>query len=491
MVIKGLNLINGEWVEGSGESFTSINPANDKVLWEGRESTKNDVDQAIAAGSKAFKVWSRFSMEKRIALLNDFVALLTEEKPELALLISQETGKPLWESMSEVQAMINKLLVSLSSYKERCAHVSKSIAGASRFTRFKPHGVVGVFGPFNLPGHLPNGHIIPALLAGNTVVFKPSEQTPAVGQKMIELWEKSGIPHGVVNLVHGSKETGVALSKSTVLSGLFFTGSSQVGIEIHKSFAGHPEKVLALEMGGNNPLLVFDVENYQAAAYMTIQSAFITSGQRCTCARRLIVSNGKKGEEFLNALTSMMAQIRVESFSEEPEPFMGPVISAAAAKQVLQVQESLLIAGADSLVEMKQLDCGEAFISPGLIDVTDVDDLEDQEIFGPLLQVTRVSNIDEALTKANETVYGLSAGLLSDNEELYEKFVDQIQAGIVNWNRPTTGASSEAPFGGIGQSGNHNPSAYFAADYCSYPVASVEQAHVRMPERVTPGINLE
>src|SRR3990167_8941296 len=168
--------------------------------------------------------------------------------------------------------------------------------------RHRGHGVMAVLGPYNLPGHLPNGHIIPALLAGNTVVFKPSALTSLVGQKLMEVWEKTNLPKGVLNLVQGGKETGIALAHHPDINGIYFTGSYETGKSLHQFFAGRPEVILALEMGGNNPLVVFNVQNLAAAVYLTIQSAFITSGQRCSCARRLIVANNKEGADFVKRL---------------------------------------------------------------------------------------------------------------------------------------------------------------------------------------------
>ncbi|MFC1835972.1 aldehyde dehydrogenase family protein, partial [Thermodesulfobacteriota bacterium] len=277
----------------------------------------------------------------------------------------------------------------------------------------------------------------------------------------------------------------------TGLDGVFFTGSAETGKAIHRAFAGHPEKILALEMGGNNPLLVFDVADLDAAAYLTILSAYITSGQRCSCARRLIVPNGRDWERFIDRLAAMVRKIRVGVYTDTPEPFMGPVISDEAADELLSVQDGFIADGARTLIRMEPLRGIEALLSPGLIDVTDIQHREDVELFGPLLQLIRVEDFDEALKEANDTAYGLAAGLLSDNADLYDRFRRKIKTGVVNWNRHTTGASSAMPFGGIGLSGNHRPSAYFAADYCAYPVASIETDALEKPEATLPGIDLE
>jgi len=466
----------------------SFNPATGEVVWEGQSASGQDVNKAVKSAQSAFLQWRGLSLEERKNILKRFAECLTRQKQEFARVISEEAGKPLWESLMEVTAMINKVDISFQAYEERCQEIKKEGKGFVRQTCFKPHGVVAVLGPFNLPGHLPHGHIVPALLAGNTVVFKPSEQTPHVGEKYIKCWKEAGLPEGVINLVQGGKEIGAALSSHEDINGLFFTGSFQAGRAIHKLFGGHPEKILALEMGGNNPLIVDNVKDIQAAAYMTIQSAFITSGQRCVCARRLIVLKGAKGDAFIGTLVNMSKGIKVGAFTEDPEPFMGPVISEEAGRNILERQKDLMQNGGKVLLEVKQAGSSAAILSPGIMDSTEIKERKDEEIFGPLLQIVRVANLDEAIDEADRTEYGLAAGLLSDDPEVYQRFMQEARAGIINWNRPLTGASSEAPFGGIGRSGNHRPSAYFAADYCAYPAASMQSDQLVMPEKLTPGI---
>ena len=482
--------LDGKWHAGDGEPLESVNPANGKVVWKGSATSSDQVKSAIAAARKAFDSWSSLPIDKRLHYLEAFRSQLEKHKDSLAQLISEEAGKPQWESKTEVKAMIGKIAISDEAYQERCPEQLREHPAGLAITRHKPHGVVAIFGPFNFPGHLPNGHIVPALLAGNTVIFKPSELTPAVGEKMVQLWANAGLPAGVLNLVQGGATTGKELASDNDLDGLFFTGSSRTGVQLSEQFGAHPGKILALEMGGNNPLIVSEVSDLQAAAYATVQSAYITSGQRCTCARRLIIEEGKKGDAFLAELIRMTKAIRVGPYTDLPEPFMGPLVSSHAAKQVLDGQATLIEKGAVSLVEATSIDTSTAFVTPGLLDVTAVTDRPDQEFFGPLLQVVRVKNFEEAIEEANHTRYGLSAGLLSDNAAKYETFRTKIRAGIVNWNTPITGASGTAPFGGTGLSGNHRPSAYYAADYCAYPVASVEAQTLQMPETLAPGLEM-
>lgn len=467
--------------------FSSVNPATGDVVWRGVAAEPADVDRAVALARAAFPAWSARPLEERAALLRAFAAQLTAHKEELARAISAEVGKPHWEALTEVQSMIGKVDISIEAHAKRCAEFKSSIG----ITRFRPHGVVAVLGPFNFPGHLPNGHIVPALLAGNTVVFKPSELAPAVAEKTLALWRAAGLPDGALNLVQGGRETGVALAAHAGIDGLFFTGSARAGLALNELFAKTPERILALEMGGNNPLVVHRAADRKAAVALTVQSAYLSAGQRCTCARRLIVPRDGEGDGFLAALAATVRTLRVGAPTDRPEPFMGPVVSARAAAQLLQAQCDLIERGAEPLVPALRLDAGPAFVSPGILDVTPVATRDDEELFGPLLQVIRVPDFDAALREANATQFGLAAGLISDERALYDRFYREVRAGIVNWNQQLTGASSGAPFGGVGRSGNHRPSAYFAADYSSYAVASIEVPELKLAAQLPPGLELQ
>ena len=482
--------IAGAWQDGQGEAFESLNPVTQQVLWTGNGASAGQVDAAVKAARQAFPDWARRTFEQRLSVLEAFAASLKTHADELARCIGEETGKPLWESATEVTSMINKVAISVQSYRERTGEKSGPLGDATAVLRHKPHGVVAVFGPYNFPGHLPNGHIVPALLAGNCVVFKPSELTPKVAELTVKCWIEAGLPAGVLNLLQGARDTGIALAAHTGIDGLFFTGSSRTGNALHQQFAGRPDKILALEMGGNNPLVVDQVEDLDAAVYTIIQSAFISAGQRCTCARRLLVPQGAWGDSLLTRLVEVSQSIEVGAFDQQPAPFMGSVISLGAARALMDAQEVLLGSGAVALLEMHQPDSNAALLTPGIIDVTEVSDRSDEELFGPLLQVIRYADFDAAIAEANNTAFGLAAGLLSDSEARYQQFWLESRAGIVNWNKQLTGAASSAPFGGIGASGNHRASAYYAADYCAYPVASLETSTLALPATLTPGVRL-
>lgn len=482
--------IAGAWQAGEGDALESRNPVGQAVLWQGAAASPAQVDAAVQAARAAFPAWARRPLEERIAILDTFAATLKAHGDELARAIGEETGKPLWEAATEVTSMVNKVAISIQSYRERTGEKSGPLADATAVLRHKPHGVVAVFGPYNFPGHLPNGHIVPALLAGNAVVFKPSELTPKVAELTVKCWIEAGIPAGVLNLVQGARETGIALAGHAGIDGLFFTGSSRTGNLLHQQFAGRPDKILALEMGGNNPLIVDQVADVDAAVYTIVQSAFISAGQRCTCARRLLVPQGAWGDALLARLVQVAAQIKVGRFDEQPAPFMGSVVSLLAARQLLEAQAALLAKGAVALLAMTQPEADAALLTPGILDVTAVAERPDEEFFGPLLQVIRYTDFDAAIAEANATQYGLAAGLLSDSRERYQQFWVESRAGIVNWNKQLTGAASSAPFGGVGASGNHRPSAYYAADYCAYPVASLESEALSLPATLTPGVSL-
>lgn len=478
--------IAGDPIVGKGEEIVSENPATGAVIWRGPGATLVQVDEAFAAAKSAFEVWRKTPLEKRIEVLKKYSRLIDENKDRLAEIISAETGKVLWDATGEVAAVIRKAEISIRAYEERTpTRVKEGDPLRTRLTH-KPHGVMGVIGPYNFPCHLANGHIVPALLAGNTVVFKPSSWTPFSGEAMVEFWHRAGLPEGAVNLVQGGGEVGRSMVGHKDLKGLLFTGGVPTGQAIARSLAERLDVIMALELGGNNPLIVWDAEDLEAAAIITIQSAFISAGQRCTCARRLIVPDSDYGKTFIKRLTAAMPSIEVGMPDGNPQPFMGSLITADAAEDVLKRQAYLEKKGGKVLARTERLSLGAAFVKPGLIDVTDIKERDDVECFGPLLQVIRVKDFDAAIKEANNTAFGLSAGILTDDKTLYERFYGDINAGVVNWNQMLPGASSDAPFGGIGLSGNHRPSAYYAADYAAWPMASLEASADKLTKPALP-----
>lgn len=481
--------IGGHWVNGDGPALRWTSPVDEQPTWTGNSASAAQIDAAIAAARVAQPVWTRRPLAERIGVIEAFATEIERRRGDFISAVSRETGKPNWESATEVDSMVRKVPLSVAALQQRRSPSESESNGEIAATRYKSHGVVAVFGPFNFPGHLPNGHIVPALLAGNTVVFKPSEQAPLVAQLTVEAWEAAGLPPGAINLLQGGREVGQTLAAHPQLDGLFFTGSFAAGRALNQSSAAHPGRILALEMGGNNPLVVWRAGDLDAAAYQTIVSAFITAGQRCSCARRLIIEEGPRGQGFLERLMAAAQKVRFGLPQDRPEPFMGTVISEAAARTILKAQQDLLACGGRSLLPVARQPRSPALLSPGIVDVTEIADRPDAEIFGPLLQVIRVADWAAAIREANNTSFGLCAGLLSDDRALYEQFYDSVRAGLINWNRATTGASSALPFGGIGDSGNHRPSGSWAADYCSYPIASLEAPALTKPAKPLPGLD--
>ena len=458
------------------QSLSSFEPATGAPLWTG---AVGDAGAEVAAARAAWPEWAARPLTVRVETLRRFANVVRGRKGDFADLIARETGKPLWEAETEVQSVMAKVDISVSAYAERTAQRRlEGALGTKVAVRHKPHGVLAVLGPYNFPAHLPNGHIVPALIAGNAVVFKPSEKTPATGEMLVACLHEAGVPQGVVRCLQGGPDQGRALAAHPGIDGLLFTGSARAGMSLHRQFADAPQKILALELGGNNPLVVWDAPDLHAAATIAVQSAFLSAGQRCTAARRLIVEDGKH-DALLGEIVKLAGRLIVGEPMSKPAPFMGPVIDNDAADVLQEAYLDLVLKGARPLRHLERLDDKLPFLTPAILDVTAVDKRPDAELFGPVLQVIRVPDFDAAMHEANATRYGLSASLVGGSPKLYDRFWANVRAGVVNWNKPTNGAPSNAPFGGVGLSGNHRPSAYYAADYCAYPVVSSESENAR------------
>jgi len=458
------------------DTLVSTNPATGEEIWSGKTG---DAAAEVAIARAGWPAWAAHSHSYRIEAVRRFANVVRTKEAEFAELIARETGKPFWEAKTEVAAVVNKVQISIEAYAERTPQRRMEAALGNKIAvRHKPHGVLAVLGPYNFPAHLPNGHIVPALIAGNSVVFKPSEKTPATGAMLVSCFHEAGIPEDVLRLLVGGPDEGRLLAGQPGIDGLLFTGSARAGSAIHKQFADVPQKILALELGGNNPLVVWHSKDIDAAATLAVQSAYLTAGQRCTAARRLIVEDGTE-EPLLEAIGRLIDRMIVGEPFADPQPFMGPVIDNAAADHVQEQWLNLMMKGGKPLRRLDRPVKDRPYLTPALIDVTDAKDRPDEEIFGPVLQVIRVKDFDAAIDEANNTRFGLAASLVGGTPELYDKFWANVRAGVINWNKPTNGAPSNAPFGGVGLSGNHRPSAFYAADYCAYPVTSSEADRAR------------
>ncbi|MFW2345256.1 MAG: aldehyde dehydrogenase family protein, partial [Brevundimonas mediterranea] len=362
--------------------FTSTDPATEAVNWEGEAASPVQVQAAVDAARAAFPAWADAPRADRIDAVKRYQAVLKDRAPQIAEAIARETGKPLWETKTEAAAMIGKVDISIRAYDERTGERTSDTAFGRATLRHRPHGVAAVLGPFNFPGHLPNGHIVPALLAGDTVVFKPSEETPLVGQVMAEAFAAADLPTGVVNVVQGGRETGAALLDAGI-DALMFTGSGAAGAHFRRKFADDPHVILALELGGNNPLVVWDAADAEAVAGIAVQSAFITTGQRCSCARRLIVPEGAQGDAIIEAIAALSDRLVFGPWDSDPEPYAGPLISARAAEAALKALQQRIDAGAKVIRASGPVaNLPGAFVKPALIDVTGVD-VPDEEMFAP------------------------------------------------------------------------------------------------------------
>jgi len=503
------NLIGSERQDIAGDELASINPAKPaEVVWNGSPGVES-VSAAVAAARDALPAWRRAGVGARIEVLRTFASIAAERAEELGDLIMRETGKARWDAHGEAGIIAPKVQTtiddSLNAGRARVTGFDLDLGpGKSGVALFKPHGVMAVVGPFNFPAHLPNGHIVPALMTGNTVVFKPSDKAPAVGQFLAELYRAAlrehGFPEAVVNLTHGAAEVSRALVSADGVDGVLFTGSWPVGRAILEANLDRPGTIVALELGGNNPSVVMPDADLRRAAIEVARAAFITTGQRCTCTRRLIVH-----EEIAGKFVPLVAKIASSLMIGEPrgmageDVFFGPTISAASRDAVLDFQGSMAQAGATAVLESTAPDHPDEgfFVTPGICEVerfvAEDDGLHpgrDTEVFGPYLRVTRVDSLDDAIQQANATRYGLAASIFTASDEDAERFLDETCAGCINVNTGTAGASGKLPFGGVGLSGNHRPAGSFSPDYCAYPVASMREPAAAEPA-VPPGMRFE
>lgn len=483
------NLIGGTWTEIPGDSIVSTMPAHpDRVVWTGSPS-RDAVGQAVDAARGALCEWSGWPIERRIAVLRRFQEIARSRVEDLGGLIADETGKALWESKAEAGLIAGKVDITL----EAGIHSGRQRVSAFDFQlnetknascHFHPHGVMAVVGPFNFPAHLPNGHIVPALLMGNTVVFKPSDKTPAVGQLLAEMFDEAlreeGAPGGVFNLVQGAASESAELCSHHDVNGVLFTGSWGVGRRIMEANLDYPGKIIALEMGGNNPAIVMpDADLYQAVVE-SVRCAFNTTGQRCTSTRRLIVHQDI-ADRVIPAVIKAASNLLVGDPRADEPVFMGPIISEDARDATFAFERKLEAGGGRVLLESTGLPDRQGwYVTPSVVEVDrfsrDTDDCGcDEELFGPLLRICTVDSFDEALDQANATRYGLSASLFSANEDHQRAFLAHAHAGCRNINCGTAGASSKLAFGGLGWSGNHRPAGAFSLDYCAYPVATMTE----------------
>jgi succinylglutamic semialdehyde dehydrogenase len=449
----------------------SYEPATGAELWRGKSG---NLDREISTAREAWPKWAASSLNDRMAAIRSFASRVRSESEKFADVIARESGKPLWEARLEVESVAACVDMSIRAYADRTSQrLIEGKVGARNALRHKPHGILAVISPYNAPAQAPSAHIIPALIAGNGIIFKPSEKTPATGQFLVDLLRKAGVPEGAIRILHGGADMGHALSLHPGIDGLLFTGSTNTGIQLHRNFAKYPGKLLVLEMGGNNPIIVWDTKDIHSAAVMVVQSAFLGAGQRCTAARRLIVKD-ELFDVVVGEVKRLADRLVIGDPHGEPAPFMGPLIDNEAADGLTESFVALMSHGGHPIKHMGRPIKGRPFVTPGIVDVTGMMERPDIELFGPLLQCVRVSDFELAIDEANNTRFGLAASLIGGTALQYDEFWANCRAGVVNWNETTNGSILNAPFGGAGLSGNNRPSALYAADYCAYPVVSAE-----------------
>lgn len=489
--------INGQFVpvvKGDGE-FKDISPADLSDVVMTVPFSNDHIDDACVAAKKAYPAWARLTMSERKSYLLRLKEQFALHEAEMAEAISRDTGKPLWEGLSEAKNLGNKIDITLNfSLKlieeERIVNALPQVDGV---IRHRSRGVMAVVGPFNFPAHLPNGHIVPALIAGNTVVFKPSEQTPAVGQLMAEIVDKAQFPPGVFNLVQGDGKTGGKLVAHELVDGVLFTGSYEVGLKIKQETMQHHWKILALEMGGKNATVVWNDADIDKAIYESLIGAYLTSGQRCSCTSRIIL-HPQIADKFVDKFYEAAKRLSIGHWSENV--FMGTLINEASVEKYLRYQEIANRENCESLMRGKVLEGKYKghYVTPSIHLVNKFDPksvYQKSEIFGPNVAIYQTDDWDHAMEIVNSTGYGLVMALFSKNKELYEDALFKARVGLLNWNRTTNGASSRLPFGGLGKSGNDRASAHYAVQYCTMPVASLEDPTDLDISKAMPGMNLD
>ncbi|MES3038500.1 MAG: succinylglutamate-semialdehyde dehydrogenase [Bdellovibrionota bacterium] len=491
------DFINGTFtpvVKGHGE-FKNTSPADTSDCIMTLRFDRDNVEVACHAAKAAYPAWARLEEKERRSYLLRLKEIFIQNEKEIAELISRDTGKPLWDSTTEAKALVNKIDITLNFSNKLIAEerIKDALPQVDGVIRYRSRGAMAVLGPFNFPAHLPNGHIIPALYAGNTIVFKPSEQTPSVGQFYAELIAKADFPKGVFNMIQGDGESGRRLAANEEVDGILFTGSYEVGLRIKQETINHYWKILALEMGGKNATVVWEDADIDKAIYETLIGSYLSSGQRCSGTSRVFVHE-KIADQFTDRFYEAAKKLTIGHWSENP--FMGPLINAGAVEKYIRFQEIANRENCESLMRGKALDLKHKgfYVTPSIHLVNKYDPqsvYQKTEIFGPNVGIMKVNDFHETMKYVNCTGYGLVMALFTKDKALYEEALIQARVGLLNWNRTTNGASSKLPFGGMGKSGNDRPSAHFAINYCTIPVASLEDLTPYDESKKLPGVTFE
>ena len=445
----------------------------------------HDVADAVARARAAARGWRDAGFETRAAVLYRFAALARERVEALAVLIAREVGKALWDARAEASLLATKVDATLADGMRFVADIE---AGPGARATFHPRGVLAVLGPFNFPAHLPNGHIVPALATGNAVVLKPSELAPAVGAWLAALWSEAGLPRGVLEVVHGGAEAGRALALHPDVDGVLFTGSWRAGRALAEAVLDQPGKLLALEMGGKNAMIVCADADLDLAVAEAALSICATTGQRCSSLSRIFVETPLL-EAFGARLARVLGSVRAGA-PLDPGVFMGPLVSDAAHARLLRYRALALEAGGERLAAGPTA-LPAPFAAPGLTlfgDASQSHAYHRDEIFAPEAGVYPVVDLDHAIAAVNDCDYGLAASVMTADRARYEHAIGRVRTGILNWNRGTIGASGRLPFGGARRSGNDRPAGILSTLYCATSQSHLEYAGGFDPKTLPPGM---
>ena len=459
--ILGRNFVAGEWQPHSAD-FASTNPAQlAEIVGHFPTATPDLVGQAVAAARQAFPAWRRMSRIHRAECFHRLGLLIERDTDTLATLMARECGKILNECRAEVVEGLHMVQYVFGTGRMPVGDVIPSeIAEKDAFVRRKPRGVVGVITPWNFPFAVPLWMLGPSLLEGNTAVFKPSEETPAVGQRLVELFVEAGFPTGTINLVHGAGNVGEALVQNPDVNAILFTGSSAVGQRIQQISAGFHDRIVAAEMGGKNAVIVCEDADLKLAVPAAVLSAFKTTGQRCVSASRILV-HLSLFDEFIRQFTETTRRIRFgDPF--DPASFAGPLINRKAVEKTL-MYAGLAKAEAREMIETSrefdpQSGC---FVTPCVYAMTNDPNSRclKEEVFGPHVAIVPFDNDDHAVEIANSTDYGLSLAVITESYRRMRFFREECDYGLGYVNLPCIGAEVHLPFGGVKKSGNGHPSA--------------------------------
>ncbi len=444
-----------------------------------------EIELAVARARRAFAAWRDAGLEARSRVLRRFAELVREGSEELARLIAREVGKALWDARGEAALIATKVDATLEHGMRFVAPID---GGAGARAEYLPRGVLAVLGPFNFPAHLPNGHIVPALATGNCVVFKPSDLAPGTADWMGRVWRRAGLPEGVLEIVQGPAATGSALAAHPDVDGVLFTGSWAVGRALEQALLDQPGKLLALEMGGKNAIVVLEDAELELAVAESALSICASTGQRCSCASRLFVARGVL-DEFTERLVRVLRGVKIGPPLAEGV-FMGPLVSHAAFAKLTRYRALGSEAGGERLLEV---DPGlpAPFAGAGLVrfgSTAQRHPYQRDEIFGPEAALYPIDDLDAGIAAVNDSDFGLAAAIFTRDRARFEHSARHVRTGVLNWNRGTIGASGRLPFGGARRSGNDRPAGILATQYCVTPQARLEHAGGFDPATLPPGM---